>query len=183
MLEIVLEGFYGETTPERREQVNPGGWVVGTDFITNNQLTHVDFATIHLYPDQWTSGDDKAQLIFVDKWVEAHIEDSNTELKKPIMLTEFGKSSRSSGYDVEARDTYFGHLFDAIYSSASESGSCGGGLFWQVLTPGMSNWDDDGYGVVLEDSPSTANVINQQSNRLAKLSPTYDDEKDHSFAA
>uniref|UniRef100_A0A7N0TF26 mannan endo-1,4-beta-mannosidase n=1 Tax=Kalanchoe fedtschenkoi TaxID=63787 RepID=A0A7N0TF26_KALFE len=178
MLEIGLEGFYGETTPERREQVNPGGYVVGTDFITNNNLTHVDFATIHLYTDQWTSGDDKAQLIFVDKWVEAHIEDSNTQLKKPIMLTEFGKSSRSSGYTVDARDKYFGHLFDAIYNSASDKGPCGGGLFWQVLAPGMTNWDD-GYGVVLEESPSTAEVINQQSYRMTKLSPEFDGN-DHS---
>lgn len=49
LLEIGLEGFFGESTKEN----NPGNQVVGTDFISNNQIPGIDFATIHLYPDQW----------------------------------------------------------------------------------------------------------------------------------
>lgn len=49
LLEIGLEGFYGES----RKQNNPGNQVVGTDFISNNQIPGIDFATIHLYPEQW----------------------------------------------------------------------------------------------------------------------------------
>jgi mannan endo-1,4-beta-mannosidase len=48
MVEIGLEGFYGED----RRQFNPG-YTVGTDFIANNLIPSVDFATIHSYPDQW----------------------------------------------------------------------------------------------------------------------------------
>lgn len=51
LLEIGLEGYYGESVPERK-QFNPG-YEVGTDFISNNQIQGVDFATIHAYPDQW----------------------------------------------------------------------------------------------------------------------------------
>jgi len=51
LLNIGLEGFYGESVPDRK-QVNPG-YEVGTDFISNNQVPEIDFATIHLYPDQW----------------------------------------------------------------------------------------------------------------------------------
>lgn len=51
LLGVGLEGFYGETMPERK-QVNPG-YGVGTDFISNNQVPEIDFAAIHLYPDQW----------------------------------------------------------------------------------------------------------------------------------
>lgn len=51
LLEIGLEGFYGESMPDRK-QINPG-YEVGTDFISNNNINGVDFATIHLYPDQW----------------------------------------------------------------------------------------------------------------------------------
>ena len=51
LLEVGLEGFYGETMPERK-QFNPG-YEVGTDFISNNQVPEIDFATIHLYPEQW----------------------------------------------------------------------------------------------------------------------------------
>ena len=53
MVEIGLEGFYGESTPDRKRQFNPGGYTVGTDFISNNLIPGVDFATIHAYPDQW----------------------------------------------------------------------------------------------------------------------------------
>lgn len=51
LLDIGLEGFYGESMPEKKEY-NPG-YQVGTDFISNNRIEEVDFATIHLYPDQW----------------------------------------------------------------------------------------------------------------------------------
>ena len=52
LLEAGMEGFYGESTPERK-QYNPGGFEFGTDFITNNLIAGVDFATVHAYPDQW----------------------------------------------------------------------------------------------------------------------------------
>lgn len=51
LLEVGLEGFYGESMPEKK-QFNPG-YQVGTDFITNNQVPQIDFATIHLYPETW----------------------------------------------------------------------------------------------------------------------------------
>ncbi|KAK3038232.1 hypothetical protein RJ639_030841 [Escallonia herrerae] len=51
LLEIGMEGFYGDTMPERK-QINPG-YQVGTDFISNNLIKEIDFATIHAYPDIW----------------------------------------------------------------------------------------------------------------------------------
>lgn len=51
MLEIGSEGFYGESDPEKK-QFNPG-YEVGTDFISNNMISGIDFTTIHAYPDQW----------------------------------------------------------------------------------------------------------------------------------
>lgn len=50
LLEVGMEGFYGDTMPERK-QINPG-YQVGTDFISNNLVRGIDFATIHAYPDQ-----------------------------------------------------------------------------------------------------------------------------------
>ncbi|PKI35596.1 hypothetical protein CRG98_044050 [Punica granatum] len=59
-------------------------------------------------------------------------------------------------------------IYGAIYGSASSGGPCVGGLFWQLLARGMSNMAD-GYEVILEENPSTANVISQQSWRLSSL--------------
>ncbi|KAJ3700248.1 hypothetical protein LUZ61_003953 [Rhynchospora tenuis] len=166
LLEIGLEGFYGESVPDRK-QFNPG-YEVGTDFISNNKIQGVDFATIHAYPDQWISGsNDEAQLVFTKNWLESHIQDA-AALGKPLMFTEFGKSSRSSGYNVSVRDFFLRKIYDVIYASARAGGACAGGLFWQVMAQGMEGWSD-GYEVVFSQCPSTASVIQQQSRRIAGL--------------
>ncbi|CAL0304350.1 unnamed protein product [Lupinus luteus] len=51
LLELGLEGFYGDSSPDRK-QYNPG-FQVGTDFVTNNLIKEIDFATIHAYADNW----------------------------------------------------------------------------------------------------------------------------------
>lgn len=51
LLEAGLEGFYGQSTPQRKS-LNPG-FNIGTDFIANNRIPGIDFATAHSYPDQW----------------------------------------------------------------------------------------------------------------------------------
>ncbi|KAK7284451.1 hypothetical protein RJT34_19197 [Clitoria ternatea] len=168
LVEIGLEGFYGESMPEKK-QFNPG-YQVGTDFISNNQVSEIDFATIHLYPDQWvSSADEAAREAFVDKWVQVHIQDSNDILRKPILISEFGKSSKSSGYTVDKRNSYFRKLYDFIYNSSSNGGPCAGGIFWQLMVQGMDGYHD-GYEVIFGETPSTtANVITQQSERLSML--------------
>ncbi|KAK7269508.1 hypothetical protein RIF29_22239 [Crotalaria pallida] len=167
LLEVGLEGFYGESMPEKK-QFNPG-FQVGTDFISNNQVSEIDFGTIHLYPDQWISSSDEAvQDAFVDSWVQAHIQDSNDVIGKPILVSEFGKSSKLPEYSVEKRDSYFQKLYNIIYNSASSGGSCAGGLFWQFMIEGIDNLRD-GYEVIFEESPSTTNVISQQYKKMSNL--------------
>ncbi|GMP79148.1 hypothetical protein CsSME_00034810 [Camellia sinensis var. sinensis] len=51
LLEIGMEGFYGDSMPERK-LVNPS-YQVGTDFISSNLIKDIDFTTIHPYPDIW----------------------------------------------------------------------------------------------------------------------------------
>ncbi|XP_010246810.1 PREDICTED: mannan endo-1,4-beta-mannosidase 4-like [Nelumbo nucifera] len=168
LLEVGLEGFYGES----KKQLNPHGYSFGTDFISNNQIAQIDFATIHAYPDIWFSDSDYgAQLNFLQTWLQVHIQDSNSSLGKPLIVAEFGKSSRTSGYNSSQRDTYFDTLYSNIYDSAQSGGPCTGGLFWQVLYLGMDKFRD-GYEVILAESPSTASIIAQQSRRLSKLCNT-----------
>ncbi|KAE8699654.1 Mannan endo-1,4-beta-mannosidase 1 [Hibiscus syriacus] len=170
LLEIGLEGFYGESIPEKK-QYNPNNYPIGTDFISDNQIAEVDFATIHIYPEQWlppTNMSEEAQRGFVDRWIESHAVDCNSVLKKPLVIGEFGKSFKLPGYSLEKRNEYFQRVYNAIYSSARSGGSCAGGLFWQLLSLGMDTMGD-GYQVVLEQSPSTASIIAQQSRLLSSL--------------
>ena len=53
LLGIGMEGFYGDSIQDRK-QYNPiPGYEAGTDFITNNLIKEIDFATINAYPDAW----------------------------------------------------------------------------------------------------------------------------------
>ncbi|KAL8490460.1 hypothetical protein ACS0TY_025599 [Phlomoides rotata] len=171
LLEAGLEGFYAQS--DRRK--NPS-FQVGTDFVRNNQIPEIDFATVHSYPDQWlTSQDDDDQLLFLDKWLNSHIKDAETIIQKPLLFAEFGKSSKDPGYDTHKRDELFSAVYSAIYSSASRGGAAAGGLFWQLLTQGMDNLRD-GYEIVFSESPSTATMIQQQSQKLNNIGKMF---KDH----
>ncbi|KAG5044215.1 hypothetical protein JHK87_008130 [Glycine soja] len=166
LLQIGLEGFYGESMPERK-QFNPG-YQIGTDFISNNQVPEIDFTTIHLYPQWMSRFNETAQDVFINNWVQVHIQDANDVLRKPILLSEFGLSSKISGYGVEKRNSLFEKLYNLIYKSASNRGSCAGGLFWQLLAKGMDDFRD-GYEVVFEETPSTTNIITKQSKKMSSL--------------
>ncbi|ONK67696.1 uncharacterized protein A4U43_C05F2780 [Asparagus officinalis] len=164
MLEAGLEGFYGESRPDRK-QFNPG-YEVGSDFIANNQIPHIDFATIHIYPDQWINGaDDKAQTAFLQSWITSHTQDAGS-IGKPLLVTEFGRSTKQ--FNTNQRNAYYWTAYNTIYASARVGGPLTGGLFWQLLGPGMDNFRD-GYEVVFQECPSTAVIISQQSRRMASL--------------
>lgn len=51
LLEAGSEGFYGKSSPWR-SRLNPVS-NIGTDFIANNRIPGIDFATVHAYPDIW----------------------------------------------------------------------------------------------------------------------------------
>lgn len=55
LLTIGLEGFYGPVSPEEKQNINPGKWysTLGSDFVRNSKVPYVDFASAHIYPDQW----------------------------------------------------------------------------------------------------------------------------------
>ncbi|XP_074295193.1 mannan endo-1,4-beta-mannosidase 7-like [Silene latifolia] len=164
LLEAGLEGFYGLSHPEKMKlNLNLN---IGTDFIANNLVPWIDFATLHAYPDQWMSNsDDQAQLGFVNKWITSHIADSQTILKKPLLLTEFGKSNQDPGFNTYKRDQLFYSVYRNIYSSVKRGGPIAGGLFWQLLTKGLESYGD-GYTIILTQDSSTANIVAQQSRKL-----------------
>ncbi|KAK1433412.1 hypothetical protein QVD17_10322 [Tagetes erecta] len=168
LLEIGLEGFYGDTTPKRK-QINPG-YQVGTDFISNNLVKEIDFATIHAYPDQWLSGQNEdTQMAFMQRWMSSHYEDSRTVLKKPLVIAEFGKSNKDRDYNINKRDSYMNDVYRNIYAEAKSGGMVGGGLVWQLVADGMGAYGD-GYEIILSKNPSTDGIISQQSHAMTTLS-------------
>ncbi|PSR99658.1 Mannan endo-1,4-beta-mannosidase [Actinidia chinensis var. chinensis] len=171
LLEAGLEGFYGESAPQKQEfNLN---FQVGTDFIANNQIPGIDFATAHSYPDVWLAGtSEESQLSFLSSWVNNHIQDAQNILQKPLLFAEFGKSLKDSGFNMNQRDKLFDTVYSAIYSSARGGGAAAGGLFWQLLTEGMDSFRD-GYEIVLSESSSTASLIAQHSQKMNKIRKMY----------
>nr|GEY60612.1 mannan endo-1,4-beta-mannosidase 7 [Tanacetum cinerariifolium] len=167
LLEAGLEGFYGKSN-----SLNPG-FDIGTDFISNNQISDIDFATLHSYPDQWlTSYDDQTQLSFLDSWLRTHIRDAQDILKKPLLITEFGKSVEDPNSSTYERDQLFNLVYNNIYLSAKHGGAAAGCLFWQLLAEGMESFGD-GYDIVLSQGSSTANLIGNQGQRLFQIWKIY----------
>ncbi|KAI7732003.1 hypothetical protein M8C21_017182 [Ambrosia artemisiifolia] len=163
LLEVGLEGFYGASSSQK----NPNNSTYGADFIANNQIPEVDFATVHSYPDQWLSNqDDAAQLDFLQQWIHDHIEDAQSILKKPVLFTEFGKSWKHPGYNVSQKDQLYHVVYSSIYRSARTNGVAVGGLFWQQLVQGMDSYKD-GYEVILTEPSSTVSLISRQSKKLS----------------
>ncbi|XP_006342222.1 mannan endo-1,4-beta-mannosidase 7-like [Solanum tuberosum] len=168
LVEAGLEGFYGNSDTQK----NPN-FQVGTDFIANNQIPEIDFATAHSYPDQWLTGqDDEAQLNFLTNWLKVHIEDSQTILKKPIIFAEFGKTTKGPGFTPQQRDLIFNTVYSSIFSSAKGGGAAAGGLFWHILAEGMDSFKD-GYEIILSESSSVSDIIIEQSKRLNKIRKMY----------
>ncbi|TQD81945.1 hypothetical protein C1H46_032492 [Malus baccata] len=169
LLEVGLEGFYGPSNPK----TNPNYYQIGTDFLANNQIPGIDFATVHSYPDQWLNGSSyEDQVSFLNSWVNDHIHDAQNILKKPVLFAEFGRSLKESGYTINQRDRIFTTVYSGIYSSARGGGPAVGGLFWQLLAQGMDSFQD-GYGVVLSDSSSTVGLIAEESQKLTKIRKMY----------
>ncbi|KAK0576451.1 hypothetical protein LWI29_017738 [Acer saccharum] len=169
LLEVGLEGFYGPSSSEK-QQYNLN-FQVGTDFIANNQIPGIDFATVHSYPDQWIpNSSEESQMSFLNNWLSNHIQDAQNILKKPILLAEFGKSLKTSS--ANQRDKLYDTVYSAIYSSAKGGGAAVGGMFWQLFTEGMDNFRD-GYEVIFSENPSTASLITEQSEKINHIRKMY----------
>ncbi|KAK9152762.1 hypothetical protein Sjap_000242 [Stephania japonica] len=151
--------------------VNPGEWasVLGTDFIQNSKSSNIDFASVHIYPDQWLVGQPlETKLKFVEKWVVSHIDDGDKVLKKPVMFTEFGLSNMNKDFELSQRDKLYKRIFDNVYRSAKKNGAGAGTFIWQFMVGGMEEYNDD-FGIVPWERPTTYRLITEQSCKLALI--------------
>ncbi|XP_057973739.1 mannan endo-1,4-beta-mannosidase 5-like [Malania oleifera] len=169
LLEIGMEGYYGDSMPEKKQN-NPG-YQVGTDFISSNLIREIDFVTIHAYPDIWLVGQsENSQMDFMQRWMSSHWTDSKKILKKPLVITEFGKSSKDPGYTINARESYLNSVYTTInnFARSGNGGTIAGSLVWQLMAQGMEPYHD-GYEIVLSQNPSTARIISAESHQLTTM--------------
>lgn len=169
LVTVGYEGFYG--SKNAKSSINPSDWeaTLGTDFIRDNEIPTIDFASFHMYPDQWLKVDDlDDKLEYARKWIMSHIEDGDKQLNKPIVLTEFGLSSDNKDFDPAHRDKLIQLVYDIMYKSAKRKKSGAGSFIWQFFVKGMEDFHDDFAMIPWERKP-TFDLITGQSCRLALL--------------
>ncbi|KAG5242352.1 mannan endo-1,4-beta-mannosidase [Salix suchowensis] len=171
LVTVGLEGFYGPNTTNKSE-VNPGIWAasLGTDFILNSATDNIDFASVHAYPDSWIPHADlEAKTNYLSNWVDSHIIDGDFVLRKPVLFTEVGSRWDEDEKGVHKRDVLLKIVYDKVYESAKKRQAGAGALIWQLLVEDVDEYSDQ-FSFIPQDSPSTYNLIKEQSCRLQRIS-------------
>ena len=112
--------------------------------------------------------DDAIQLNFVRDWICSHSKAADEVLRKPLLVTELGKTSRFAGCNGVDKVAFYRTAYSVMYKLVRARSACAGGLFWQLLLPGMDNLSD-GYEIILSECSSIANIISQHSRLISSL--------------
>jgi len=130
---IGYEGFYGPGSG--REKGNPAPWATaeGQNFIENSAVSCIDYAGIHVWPDNWEFVNTEFQKTFIQE----HIDDASAGMTKPVVLEEFGKIVEDSSTH-SIRNQYFESAFEVAEANVKSGGPLRGTLFW--------HWYDEGVG-------------------------------------
>ena len=134
------------TAPRCRRQAPPaceyqaypnmvGDCYVGTDFVRQTALPHIDFGSMHLYPEAWGQGGAGAAA-WGAAWIANHSAAAGA-LGKPLVLGEFGVQGSEA------------QTYEAWGSEVLAAGGVAGDLFWMMCGRQGSGWvpDYDGFCV------------------------------------
>ncbi|PRW59651.1 nitrilase 2 isoform A [Chlorella sorokiniana] len=147
------EGFFGCC----KNPANPGQpyteWAAeeGQDFILDHSSPAIDYAAIHAWPDNWQQLDPA----WLATWVSSHAEAAQKELKKPLVLEEFGKvvspnftvGGKSFEYTLEQRNSFLNAAYADINKMLQDPASgLKGALFWQWFDDGQEAGTTEGGG-------------------------------------
>ncbi|PRW32930.1 mannan endo-1,4-beta-mannosidase [Chlorella sorokiniana] len=163
------EGFFDVSHP--MAGYNPASWAdySGQNFKANHAHPGIDYATLHMWPDNWGRAQD---MSFGEKWIQAHVQVA-AELGIPLLVEEFGKEA-DEGSISSARDPWFKMVHGLVDSSLASGGPLQGSLFWQwdgPWGPAKGSRSSKSNYVHLEDSTFVQHII-PFARRLAALAAT-----------
>ncbi len=172
MVTTGLEGFYGPGHANR----NTDGWMAsqGTDFIDNHAHASIDFATFHVWPQNWGWNPIGATAFAKTKattYVARHLEDATDTIGKPVVIAEFGLPRDSHGAGpgsgtTTVRDEFFEDVFHALCENAAATNEgCAGTLNWIVFDTASAAYDD-GNGVFLPEDATTDSILTSHAAAL-----------------
>lgn len=167
------EGFYAgpgsnSEGPTGDLSANPADWAAktGQDFVANHAPESIDFATIHLWPDNWN----QSSTAFQEEWIRSHAELASSVLKKPVIVQEFGKklADPETRGDLGERDSVYEMVNKLVESDVEQGGSLKGSLFWNWEIDLLIGATEDPYTLRPEDS--TFDLVRSHALRMQNLS-------------
>eukprot|EP00803_Ostreobium_quekettii_P003958 evm.model.scf_299.3 EVM.evm.TU.scf_299.3 scf_299:18512-30111(+) len=168
LVTIGSDGFFGGGS--QWESANPQEWAkdMGQNFTRNHLAPHIDFAAIHIWPDNWNRTD----ADFETRWLNAHIEAAATQLGKPVLLEEFGKKLEGDRQDSKAeiqrvRDPVYNATYAVVEDALKEQSPMAGSLFWRWNMPLFRGKGRGPYGVRPGDS--TFKFVKQDAQFVKRL--------------
>jgi mannan endo-1,4-beta-mannosidase len=169
----------------------------GTDLAKDHASKNIDYATIHIWVQNWNIYDPQRADETYDSAVQYaldYIDDQARiakEINKPLVLEEFGLSrdfdSHVPGSPVTVRDRYYTRIFDEIYKRASsDSGVISGVNFWawggegrpakpEGMWKPLDNFIGDppheaqGWYSVYDIDTTTNNIIKQYTEKMNSI--------------
>jgi hypothetical protein len=154
------------------DRYNPFLWAghTGSDFLPNHAAKDIDYAAIHLWPDNWQRWD----LPFGKDWIEGHIAGAR-QLGKPLVLEEFGKAVgglASSDQTETDRAKWFNQTYSQIRDSVEARDALKGVLFWRWAAI-------NGGGAALSDFDKSATIETSSEAFQKSVRPFADFVKTH----
>jgi endo-1,4-beta-mannosidase len=176
----------------------------GLDFVSNHNGPNIDYATIHIWPQNWgwydpavpgtySFAENEARTYFNEQIAKA----ASLNNPKPAVLEEFGLARDGGSYDpitaTIQRDLFFTAMYEEVYDSANSGGPAAGTNFWawsgegRPLEPYGSDWSPgdpwtgdpphevQGWYSVYDADSTTLAVISDHSSEMNSLIDADDD--------
>ncbi|MBI4669633.1 MAG: cellulase family glycosylhydrolase [Elusimicrobia bacterium] len=185
---LVSAGSEGET---------PWPQANGLDFLKNNSHPNIDYATVHLWVQNWgwydplkhdkTYGKAKKQAL---AYFNDHLKKAK-QLAKPVVLEEFGIARDKGSFDPAkpalVRDKYYSFILDKVYQAAQAGSPMAGVNFWawageaRPLEPYGSIWKPEspligdppheyqGWYSIYDSDKGILAVLSDFARRMAQL--------------
>jgi len=163
---------------------------VGGAFVATHDGEHIDYATLHIWPQNWGWFDPQHPETFARtmdealSYLEEHVAAAR-QLNKPLVLEEFGLAREwhpsHGGYDPNAattlRDRFFRTLFDQVYASARQGGPLAGDSLWAWSGQGRpgDTWigdpphEEPGWYSVFDSDATTLEILEAHARRMAEV--------------
>jgi len=172
-------GFIRSLDPNHLVTTGSEG-TVGGEFVSTHNGPHIDYTTIHIWPQNWGWYDpkDPATYTTAEKNARDYFRqhaDAARDLGKPLVLEEFGLARDwkplHDCYDPAAptifRDRFFSAMYEEVLSSALSTGPAAGTNLW--VWSGQARPGDTWTGDPPHEKPGWYSVYDTDASTLAVI--------------